>query len=78
LNELPKRELALTPAEKAQRLASIKSELFEAERLEIALIAMHPKIRAASLRIGRTLIPRRYWESQYRVRRPTRQCHLHS
>jgi hypothetical protein len=51
LNELPKRELALTPAEKAQRLASIKSELLEAERLEIALIAMHTKIRAASLRI---------------------------
>lgn len=42
LNELidktPKPKLALTPQEKAQRLASIKSELFSAEQLECAHI----------------------------------------
>jgi hypothetical protein len=38
IDEMPKPKLALTPAEKAGRLASIKAALFEAERLECAHI----------------------------------------
>lgn len=38
IDEMPKPTLALTPAEKAERLASLAVELAEAERLECALI----------------------------------------
>ncbi len=38
IDEMPKPKFALTPSEKAERLASIKTELADAERLECALI----------------------------------------
>lgn len=38
IDELPKPKLAMTPTEKAKRLASIASELLDLERLEIAHI----------------------------------------
>ncbi|MCK1641492.1 hypothetical protein IVA95_29085 [Bradyrhizobium sp. 157] len=38
IDEMPKPKFAMTPAEESQRLAAIKAELADAERLEVALI----------------------------------------